>query len=130
MRPIPPFEQVLPIFRFGYEALLTRFAKVSFIAAVTFPLIGGLFAAPLLIATRFGNNREAEQHQLVKYGFAPLGTIGIGFCCAGLVAVGSLALCILFDLTHKLTIGRHAMSYRYVFFPFRFNFIDFNALIK
>jgi hypothetical protein len=130
MRPIPPFEQVLPIFRFGYEAFLTRFAKVSFVAAVTFPLIGALFAAPLLIATRFGNDREAEQREIVKYYFAPLGAIGIGFCYAGLAAVGTLALCIIFDGVHKLTMGRHAMSYRYVFFPFRFNFINYNALIK
>lgn len=130
MRPIPPFEEVLPIFRFGYEALLTRFARVSFIAAVTLPLIGGLFAAPLLIATRFGNDRDAEERQFVKYGFAPLGVIGIGFCALGFAAVTGLALSVLFDLSHTLTMGRHAMSYRYVFFPFQFNFIDYNALLK
>ena len=127
MRPIPVFQQVLPIFRFGYEAQLTRIARVSLVGAVTLPVIGALFAAPVLIATRFGNDKDMEEHHFVKYGFAPLGVIGIGFCLAGFAAVTSLALCVLFDLTHTLTMGRHAMSYRYVFFPFQFNFIDYNA---
>jgi len=130
MRALPPVEQVLPVFHHSFDAALTQVAKTSFLSAITFPLLGAILAASLLISTRFGNDQEAEEKNIVKYGFAPLAAIGIGSCLIGIVAAATLATSIILDLAHTLVLGRHAMSYRYIFFPYKFNFIDYNALIK
>lgn len=130
MRPLPPIEQVLPVFQSSFDAVLSHTAKASFITACALPIIGGVFAAPLLAATQFGNDREAENSIYVKYGLTPLASIGIATCSLGLVASGMLAVSVIVDLAHKLVFARHAISYRYIFFPFKFNFIDYNALIK
>lgn len=130
MRPLPPVAQVLPIFRNSFDATLTKVAKTSWVAALILPLIGAIFGTPLMIATRCGMNRDAEKSPYVVYGFAPLATVGIGACMVSLCAIAVLATSILLDLTHVLVFKRHALDYRAVFFPFKFNFIDYNALIQ
>lgn len=124
MKILPIIDPILPVFAYSFDATLTHLAKTSLASSIVFPILGCILSAPLLFATRFGNDRTAEEKIFVRYGLTPLATIGIGCFLTGLIALSSLALSIILDLTHTLMFGRHALNYRYIFFPYKSNFID------
>lgn len=105
-----------------FQEALTENAKLAYQAAIILTIIGGILTAPLLTSTNFGQEKKANQSSLVAYLFTPLAFIGSIALIGGIVSISILAMTILLDGAHMLLMGESALSYRYVFFPYKLSF--------